>query len=49
MALTEDGRIAVKVHQVVRDLDGDVLADRTVTHIYRLHDGLVADFEIAES
>ena len=47
MALTEDGRIAVKVHQVVRNVAGEMLAERDVTHMYRLRDGLVEDFEIA--
>jgi organic hydroperoxide reductase OsmC/OhrA len=38
-----DGRIAVDVHQIVRDLDGAVQADNLVIHTYTLGpDGLVA-------
>jgi len=31
----EDGRIAVEVHQVVRDLEGNVILDGVVEHVYR--------------
>ncbi|GHJ16259.1 MULTISPECIES: nuclear transport factor 2 family protein [unclassified Micromonospora] len=41
-----DGRVAVSVRQVVRDRAGVELADHTVTHVYRLVDGLVAEMEI---
>jgi len=43
-----DGRIAVAVHQVVRDKTGAKLADHTVTHVYRFDNGLVAEMEIRE-
>lgn len=43
-----DGRIAVTVHQVVRDKAGALLADQTVTHVYRFANGLVAAMEIRE-
>ncbi|MGC4893667.1 nuclear transport factor 2 family protein [Micromonospora sp. DT31] len=43
-----DGRVAVTVHQVVRDKTGATLADHTVTHVYRFKDGLVAEMEIRE-
>ncbi|MEU6075508.1 nuclear transport factor 2 family protein [Micromonospora sp. NPDC047074] len=43
-----DGRIAVTVHQVVRDKAGTVLADHTVTHVYRFANGLVAEMEIRD-
>jgi ketosteroid isomerase-like protein len=42
-----DGDIAVRVHQVVKDLDGNVLSDQIVQHAYRFKDGLVARMEIA--
>ena len=41
-----DGRIAVEVHQVVRDLQGSLLADETVYHVYRLENGLIQSMEI---
>jgi len=43
-----DGRIAVGVHQVVRDLAGAVLFDRMVEHVYSLRDGLISSMEIRE-
>jgi ketosteroid isomerase-like protein len=43
-----DGRIAVSVHQVVRELSGKVLMDRMVEHIYTLQDGLISSMEIRE-
>jgi hypothetical protein len=44
----EDGRIGVEVHQVVRDLDGRVLSDSMVQHVYRIQDGLIMSMEIRE-
>jgi nuclear transport factor 2 (NTF2) superfamily protein len=44
----EDGRIVVDVHQVVRDLKGAVLLDRTVQHAYLITDGLIRSMEIRE-
>jgi hypothetical protein len=45
-AVEPDGRVAVTVDQVVRNLAGDVLVEGTVTHVYRFVDGLVSDMEI---
>ena len=42
------GRIAVSVHQVVRDLSGKVLLDRMVMHVYTLKDGLIQSMDIRE-
>jgi hypothetical protein len=44
----ESGRIAVSVHQVVRDLSGKVLLDRMVEHVYTLKDGLIQGMDIRE-
>jgi hypothetical protein len=41
-----DGRVAVRVHQVVRWLDGDVLSEGDVVHVYALRDGLVERMDI---
>lgn len=50
LAITEgaDGRWVVEVHQVVRALDGTVLVDRTLQHIYRLSSGLIRGMTINE-
>ena len=42
----QDGRVAVAVRQVVRDLAGSVVAEGRVTHVYRFAGGLVRDMEI---
>jgi ketosteroid isomerase-like protein len=47
-SVERDGRIAVAVHQVVRGLDGAVLADHTVTHVYAFRDGLVERMDVVE-
>jgi hypothetical protein len=41
-----EGRTVVDVHQVVRDLDGVVLSDGRVRHVYTFRDGLVERMEI---
>ena len=42
----DDETIEVEVHQVVRDLEGRVLLEKTVGHIFRLESGLVRRFDI---
>jgi ketosteroid isomerase-like protein len=46
--LEADGRIAVSVHQIVRDLAGKLLADQMVEHIYQLQDGFIRRMDIRE-
>jgi hypothetical protein len=41
-----DGEIVIKVHQVVRDLQGKLLADEIVTHAFRLDKDQIAEFNI---
>ncbi|HMB19377.1 MAG TPA: nuclear transport factor 2 family protein [Gaiellaceae bacterium] len=43
-----DGRVVVDVHQVVRDLDGELLSDGLVQHVYTFRNGLVTHMEIRE-
>jgi hypothetical protein len=45
---SDDGRVTVRVHQVVRDLAGTVLLDRMVEHVYSISDGLIQRMEIRE-
>jgi hypothetical protein len=44
----ESGRIAVSVHQVVKELSGKVLLDRMVEHVYTLKNGLIQSMDIRE-
>ncbi|HEY3770046.1 MAG TPA: nuclear transport factor 2 family protein [Candidatus Angelobacter sp.] len=43
------GGTIVDVHQVIRDLEGNVLMDRMVEHVYFIRDGLVQSMEIREN
>lgn len=38
----------VDVHQVVRDLRGDVIADQHVQHVYTISAGLIARMDIRQ-
>jgi ketosteroid isomerase-like protein len=41
-----EGCTVVTVHQVVRDLQGRVVSDGMVAHVYRIEDGLIRSMEI---
>lgn len=45
----EDGNTIVDVHQVVRDLSGNVLKDQMVQHVYSFRDGLIERMDIRNS
>lgn len=42
----EGGRILVKVHQIVRDLRGAIIADDIVAHLFTLEEGLILMMEV---
>src|ERR1700719_3605361 len=46
---TPDRRVVVEVHQIVRDLAGNLLVDQMVGHIFRFENGLVKRFDIRQS
>ncbi len=41
-----DGHMVVEVQQLVRDLDGLVVIDQMVLHVYSIRDGLIERMEI---
>ena len=41
-----DAEVVVEVHQVVRDLNGNLLADKMVGHVFRIENGLIQRFDI---
>ena len=41
-----EGELVVEVHQLVRDLNGNVLSDMTVGHVFRIEKGLIRRFDI---
>ena len=43
-----EGEVAVKVHQVVRDLTGNLLADTLVVHVFQVRNGLIQRFDIRD-
>jgi ketosteroid isomerase-like protein len=43
-----DGRIAIAVHQVVRDKSGKLVVDQMIQHEYEIRDGLIQSMEIRE-
>jgi hypothetical protein len=50
LAMTEQdgGRVHVRVHQLVKSLQGDVLADSEVIHIFTVKSGLIAAMVLGE-
>ena len=45
----ENNRNIVTVHQIIKDLQGNVLADATVNQIFTIEDGLISIYEIGET
>ncbi|MFD1468207.1 nuclear transport factor 2 family protein [Hymenobacter caeli] len=43
-----DGRLEVAVHQVVHDMQGQLLFDGPVLHLYTLQDGLLKQMDIGQ-
>ena len=41
-----DGEIVVRIHQIMRDVAGSLLADKMVGHVFRIEDGLIRRFDI---
>lgn len=41
-----DEKISVHVHQLVKDLQGNIIADAMVKHIYTIENGLIRTMEI---
>jgi hypothetical protein len=50
LAMTEDeeGRVRVRVHQLVKSLDGQVLSDSEVLHVFTVTGGLIAAMELGD-
>ena len=47
-ATDANGRIVIEVHQVVQDLQGHLLEEVMVQHIYRMEAGLIRRMEMGE-
>ena len=44
-----DGRLEVAVHQVVKDMQGKLLFDGLVKHVYTIEDGLLKQMDIEQA
>lgn len=44
----EDGKIDVRVHQLVKTIDGQILSDQDVWHTYTIDNGLVECMDLTE-
>ena len=42
----QDGSMIVSVHQVVHDLEGKLLLDENIEHVFQIKDGKVTRFDI---
>ena len=43
------GKTSVRVHQLVKSLEGDVLSDSEVWHVYTISNGLIDRMDLKES
>ena len=50
VAITEEdgGKTRVRVHQLVKSLGGDVLADSEVVHVFTVRGGLIAAMDLGD-
>jgi hypothetical protein len=50
LAITEGdgGKVRVKVHQLVKGLQGDVLSDSEVLHVFTMKSGLIAAMDVGD-
>ncbi len=44
--IDNNGNVTVTVHQVVRDMNKNVLVDHIIWHVYRFKEGLIKSMEI---
>ena len=50
LAITEEdtGKIRVRVHQLVKSLEGGVLSDSEVVHVFTVKNGLIAAMDLGD-
>lgn len=46
---SDENTSVVNLRQIIKDLDGNVLIDKTVEHIFYFENGLIKTFEIGDS
>jgi hypothetical protein len=45
----DGGTVRVRVHQLVKNLQGDVLSDSEVLHVFTMNSGLIAAMDLGEA
>ena len=50
LAITEEdgGKVRVRVHQLVKSLQGNVLSDSEVLHVFTMNTGLIAAMDLGD-
>ncbi len=50
LAMTQEdgGKTRVRVHQIVKSLQGDVLSDSEVFHVFTMNRGLIAAMDLGD-
>ena len=48
MTQQDGGKTSVRVHQLVKSLQGDVLSDSEVLHVFTMKDGLIAAMNLGD-
>ena len=48
MTKEDEGKTCVRVHQIVKSLQGDVLSDSEVLHVFTVKNGLIAAMDLGD-
>ena len=48
IAEEDEGKIRVRVHQLVKSLQGDVLSDSEVLHVFSVNSGLISAMDLGD-
>jgi hypothetical protein len=48
MTEEDGGKTRVRVHQLVKSLEGDVLSDSEVLHVFTMNSGLIAAMDLSD-
>ncbi|HEY0264077.1 MAG TPA: nuclear transport factor 2 family protein [Granulicella sp.] len=48
ITVEDGGKVRVRVHQLVKSLQGDVLADSEVLHVFTVNGGLIAAMDLGD-
>jgi hypothetical protein len=49
MTREDGGKVSVRVHQLVKSLQGDILSDSEVLHVFTVRNGLIAAMDLGHA